>query len=791
MVPYRLLPLVLVLLAPALVRAQCTSTITTFPYNEGFEASAAWTAGGYASDWAWGTPAHSLINSAAGGTRAWCVGGLAGSFYNLGQQSWLESPCFNISSLPYPWISFKLFWEVERQYDGLGFQYSLDQGATWTNLGSVAGSTSCLNQNWFNTTTISSLNLATPKQGWSGRVGATTGNCMGGQGSGQWVTASHCLSAIAGATSVKFRFIFGAGTTCNNYDGIGLDDVFIGNAPPNAAAFAFECQGTAVSFQDQSALCPGSFQWNFGDPGSGTLNQSTSPAPVHTFPGPGVYQVSLTVSGPCNAPSTVILPVTVPEVTLTVQDPSCTGNDGTITAVVAGAPAGVQYTWTPAGPSGPVNSGLPPGGYSVLVHGPGLCAVQVSAQLVEQASTLVLQATSSDVACAGGADGSAQVAASGSVGTLAYSWSPGGATTAVVSGLAAGSYSVTVTDATNCPATAAVVVAEPAPLELLAASPIPLCAGSSVVLQPQATGGVAPYSFTFLPEGPLVSPDITTDHLVSVVDANGCTAAPQVFTVLVDGPPPPVVVVVDPQGCEPHCPMITSSGSGTFTWDTGNGTVVTSEGLLTPCLPAGTYAISVTVTDAQGCSNTGQAAVPVVALPTPSASFIVTPSVATMADPTFTFHSNSSGASVQLWSFGDAAGTTADGPVATMRYPAVDCHTVLLSVMNEEGCADEASAEVCVEEEFAVYAPNAFTPDADGINDVFRIFTSVRSPRLYELLIHDRWGHALHVSTDHQSGWDGRTRGSDLPDGVYVWTLRIRDSAGELRELRGHVTLLR
>ncbi|MGZ3932628.1 MAG: hypothetical protein ACXVP0_15270, partial [Bacteroidia bacterium] len=61
--------------------------ISTFPYTEGFESAPTWTVAGTASDWAWGTPAHPSISSAGGGTKSWCIGGLTGSFYNLGELS--------------------------------------------------------------------------------------------------------------------------------------------------------------------------------------------------------------------------------------------------------------------------------------------------------------------------------------------------------------------------------------------------------------------------------------------------------------------------------------------------------------------------------------------------------------------------------------------------------------------------------------------------------------------------------------------------------------------------------
>jgi hypothetical protein len=103
--------------------AQCGALISTFPYNENFEISqGGWVAGGNASDWAWGTPTKTVINGAGTGTRCWIVGGLTTAFYNLGQRSFVESPCFDFTNLPYPYIHFKIWWETERRFDGSNLQ---------------------------------------------------------------------------------------------------------------------------------------------------------------------------------------------------------------------------------------------------------------------------------------------------------------------------------------------------------------------------------------------------------------------------------------------------------------------------------------------------------------------------------------------------------------------------------------------------------------------------------------------------------------------------------------------
>ena len=101
-------PAILILLLAGVSAAwgQCPVTIASFPYNQGFEAGPSWAAGGASSDWAWGAPSKPAINGAGGGNNAWVVGGLTGSFYNYGEQSWLEGPCFDFSALPYPCLLY-------------------------------------------------------------------------------------------------------------------------------------------------------------------------------------------------------------------------------------------------------------------------------------------------------------------------------------------------------------------------------------------------------------------------------------------------------------------------------------------------------------------------------------------------------------------------------------------------------------------------------------------------------------------------------------------------------------
>ncbi|MDO8365416.1 MAG: gliding motility-associated C-terminal domain-containing protein [Saprospiraceae bacterium] len=387
------LPLFLILFTafyfqPIQLGAQCGVPITSFPYHEDFEtSSSAWISGGQGNDWAWGTPNKPTINTAGSGNNCWITGGLSGSFYSLGQRSFVESPCFDFTLLTHPYLQFKIWWESELHYDGANFQYSLDNGSNWINAGVYNDPSSCLNEHWYNTSSITNLsNLANPRQGWSGNIQATSGNCQGGNGSGGWVLAKQCMPELAGKPNVRFRFTFGSGTTCNDYDGIAFDDIHIENASAIAANFSSVCTGNNLyAFTDLSSNCPEIWTWNFGDPASGSSNVNNTQNPTHTFSGPGLYTVSLQASSNCSGSSSITFPVEVLGLNTSITPASCVGGkNGTARAEFQSAAGSLMYAWSTLPPQfGSVATHLSAGIYTVSVSGAGICPVSATVTVPE------------------------------------------------------------------------------------------------------------------------------------------------------------------------------------------------------------------------------------------------------------------------------------------------------------------------------------------------------------------------------------------------------------------------
>lgn len=372
-------------------RSQCATTINNFPYTEGFETTnGGWVSGGAGNDWAWGSPTKPVIAAAGAGSKCWVVGGLTAGPYTDGASSWLQSPCFDMSGLSFPYISFRVFWEMEQRFDGASFQYSIDNGASWTNVGASSDASNCLNANWFNFSPITYLSLSSVKDGWSGNKQPNSGSCRGGNGSNGWVVAKHTMPYLAGRSSVVFRFIFGAGTICNNYDGFAVDDIQIGEAPANSAAFNYTCSSsTKVNFTNSSALCPTLFTWDFDDPTSGANNTSNLPSPAHDFTGPGTYSVKLTVSGPGNAPSSITKNITILGLSVTQLSPAdCQSNTGgSLSVTVTGGAGPFSYNWSSVPvQNNPVASDLSVGNYTITVSGNNTCTNSAQGEVLPDGS---------------------------------------------------------------------------------------------------------------------------------------------------------------------------------------------------------------------------------------------------------------------------------------------------------------------------------------------------------------------------------------------------------------------
>jgi CHU_C Type IX secretion signal domain/SprB repeat len=516
-----------------MARSQCTNTINVYPYIENFETSNGnWFVAGNSqnADWVWGSPSKPVIASAASGNNCWVVGGLTASSYNNGEKSFLQSPCFDFSTLAHPYITIKTFWETEKKYDGANLQYSIDGGNTWDLVGSYTDYVNCPSSNWFNTQNINTLGGA----GWSGNI-QTSSPCAGGTGNGigDWALSKSAMDNLAGKPYVQFRFAFAAGTQCNDFDGFAIDDITITEAPTNTADFNYTCTvNNTVSFSLVTGLCPSGVVWNFGDITS-TNNTSTSFSPTHIFTTSGSFSVSATVSFTGN-PSITIPPktITILDVSTTITDTiKCFGNKtGAITAVANGGNGIYNYSWNtnPIQNTEIINN-LAANNYTVTASAAGMCSSTKTVVLKEPTNIKAnFKITKSKC---GNSNGAILTTITGGTPQYQFSWSSGKFTDSLTN-ILANTYNLQVTDANNCIANFNNIIVGDTTIKVLFSlgNDTTICPGNKLVLQPTGfanikwQNGLTSATFTIIKTG---------QYWANVTDSNGCTAT-DTINVLVD-----------------------------------------------------------------------------------------------------------------------------------------------------------------------------------------------------------------------------------------------------------------
>lgn len=499
---------------------QCNTTITSFPYVQNFEQNeGGWTTGGNASSWAYGTPNKNIINSAASGTKCFITGGLTNASYNNAENSWLMSPCFNFSNLTNPQISFNIFWETERRFDGASFQYSTDGGNSWQILGSANSNSSCLGENWFNFNPITALGIS----GWSGTILPNSGNCLGTGGSDGWTTAKHTLSMLAGQANVRFRFLFGAGTACNNYNGFAVDDIVITDVTNNTADFIYTCSpNKQVQFNAVVSGCVSSYAWNFGDVNAPS-NTSNAQNPQHTFSAPGTYTITLTVTVTGGGTVTKTKDISIIDINIGVVNTiKCFGNaGGSLIANVTGGSGSYSYLWNTNPPQNTaIANNLIAGNYTVTVSGNNVCATTAAYQL-NQPAVLTGTVQTTNELCKQN-NGAATISVNGGTTPYTYLWS-NNATTPTIANVKANSYTITATDANGCKLTLPAIVKDSMNiLSVNLGNDTTICKGETLTLKP---GTFNSYLWQDLSVKDSFKVVQTGVYYVTVTDKDGCKAS--------------------------------------------------------------------------------------------------------------------------------------------------------------------------------------------------------------------------------------------------------------------------
>ncbi|HEX2900790.1 MAG TPA: T9SS type A sorting domain-containing protein, partial [Bacteroidia bacterium] len=411
--------------------------------------------------------------------------------------------------------------------------------------------------------------------------------------------------AVLASSGVAATYVCGTNVSCNGANDGSIDLTVTGGA--TCAAYTYNWSNGATT-EDVSGLTAGTYSVTITDAnGCSTSSSFTLTEPA-----------LLTSSG---VAATYVCGTNV----------SCNGaNDGSINLTVSGGASCVAYTyaWSNGATTEDV-SGLTAGTYSVTITDANGCSTSSSFALTEPAlltssGVAATYVCGTNVSCNGAADGSINLTVSGGASCVAYTfnWS-NGATTEDVSGLTAGTYSVTITDANGCSTSSSFTLTEPT---LLTSSGIAAtyvggynirCHGeNNGSIDLTANGGASCVAYNFNWSNGATTEDVSGltagTYSVTVTDANGCTTV-STFTLT---EPAPVVSDAGPDQCilfgytTNNCATLVGTQTGgvapyTVSWNIGSstGTLVSNSSTVTVC-PSVTTTYCYTVTDANGCTYT-------------------------------------------------------------------------------------------------------------------------------------------------------------------------------------------
>lgn len=287
-------------------------------------------------------------------------------------------------------------------------------------------------------------------------------------------------------------------------------------------------------------------------------------------------------------------------VNLVGTNATCDGNNGSVTSTVTGGTAPYTYSWSATGSTTGSITGVPGGTYSVTVTDRNGCTATKSVTLTTTPSFSIALG-SSNARCNGVSNGSITAAVIiGGTAPFTYLWS-NGATTATINNLAAGSYTVTVTDSRGCRATGTTTVTQPAVVSLSTSTTATSCGGINGTATVTASGGTAPYTYRWNTGATTASISnlAAGSFTVTVTDNNGCTATATI-TVAASAN-----LSVSITGINAACDGSNGSATATVTGGVAPFTYAWSSGATTATLSnigAGVY--SITVTDRNGCRGT-------------------------------------------------------------------------------------------------------------------------------------------------------------------------------------------
>lgn len=577
--------------------------------------------------------------------------------------------------------------------------------------------------------------------------------------------------------------------------------------PRPVASFTYDtaCALRITQFTDATQGAVSFWLWDFGDGNSSTLQN-----PAHVYATGGVYTVTLTVGNSVGCTDVYTAPVavyTMPAVDFTA-DTVCVGRATQFVNLTQDS-VPVSYVWL----FGDGNASFAQNPRYVYEH-PGTYQVTLVATNIHGCDTFITKPVVvapvpqanflADTACAGYVTIFTD-ATQGLVDTWIWNFGDGTVDTVRTSTVShlypgPGVYVVSMTALFGeCASTITkgIQVVDSVDAQILLSDGV-ICPGEAITALDGSTGGPRWWlwdmgngqTFTSQHVPDVVYPDSGL-YTIRLIVGNGHCTDTATASLYVIGQPQALFSVENACAGTPLPIRNVSFPSNLpvqWLWDFGNGDTSHAQTPVYAYPQPGTYTITLILGNGR-CGDTLRQTVTI--WPNPQATILVRDSITRIWKETY-FADLTAGTIIQReWSLGDGATTTQKE--FSYMYRDTGSYMVRLVVIDDRGCVDTAYQRVIVYGDFTMYVPTAFSPNGDGINDVFYpggIWFDIYD---FHFQIYNRWGQLIWETRERGHAWDGRDMrtGQMVPEDAYVFRVSGMDFKGRKHEYVGTVTVLK
>jgi len=625
--------------------------------------------------------------------------------------------------------------------------------------------------------------------------------------------------------------------TFTSPDSSWIDSVYVNVNPPFSEPFAglddTVCVGefyplagvldTVTTFGTWSHILPPGVNGGFFY----TPNAQTLAATV-TGGNPGLYQMILTETdsiGVCpNTTDTLDLLISEETHTASKIDPSCFGYaDGEINITSTGTIGANEYSIDNGATfsASPIFTGLVGGTYDLISRDVKGCSFSSSITLNDPLN-VVLTVSPNDTVCENGTTFVSAAAVNGNA--FDFHWdftndlgsaqqlSPNASNSPIV--FQDSIVSVYATNENNCFSdTLSIIITARPPIAAGITPNDSICPGDDSDITILAQGGYMGYTYNwtlngqpvnFATNAQTVSPSNQTNYCVTVSDICESTPKTVCTNIIMRDVPLPTLYADTIGGCVPVTIGFHNTTSGSFTpnitstatWLVDGRTYTDPTTIQHTFDNVGEYDVYLEVYSQYGCYADTTYEALVESYPIPVANFYVSPDPVTFFEPVVQLVNLTSGANHSyLWKMpgGSPTVSSLESPVVAYQEGIPNRYIANLTVTSEYNCVNSTQGFVNVISDVNIYAPNAFTPDGNNVNNTWRIYIVGINPYDFRLQVFNRWGEIVWESRDPEAEWDGRLANGELvQEGTYAWILTTNDITVDKRyEFDGTIYILR